>query len=186
MDVPHPVMPPPETPLPHQLRPAGPSVGTPRWLPAVLWIVAFALLPLCVIVGRFATENGGWLLFTYIMFGWMVQGGLGVLAAASLFLLPRVNPPVERRAGVRTGVVVHLLLGASWLTGLLGMLAFGDYGDAPGSETAPAPLVDLYGMDRAVEIGDAVGPPLVGISLLTGLAAVVLVVVRRLAAAVRS
>ena len=105
-----------------------------------------------------------------------------VLMVGSLFLLPRVNPQDEQRGGIRLGRLLHTLLGISWGSFALAAIIFPDGGDHPDSGATTPVLMDLLGKSTAMDVGLVGGLALVAVSALTGLAVIVVCVVRRIRA----
>ncbi|XNZ00249.1 hypothetical protein ACL90Y_11025 [Micrococcus luteus] len=160
----------------------GPSVGL--WRVPVIWAVTLAFLAIPVIVVTLRSMNGlgGWVLLLYIMLGVALQAFGGLVVGLSLLMLPRVNTVHERRSGIRLGTPLTVLLCTCWAAGIAGPAIFPDSGDAPGSGVALPVAEQLWGYDRAAEVTAIAGLSLAALSLLCGVAAVVLCLVRRLRA----
>lgn len=158
----------------------GPSSGI--WRTKLIWLLAlaFAALPPLVITLRFAGGLGGWIMVIYMLYGGLLQFLGGLAVSLSLLMLPRVNSPHERRSGVHPGRALSALLAGCWLTGLVGMAIIPDVGDAHGSEAVLPAATQLWGHSRAAEITSHAGLLLLGASVLCGVAAVLLCLVRGL------
>ena len=110
-------------------------------------------------------------------------GVLGALAGpGTAFLLARVNPQDEQRVGIRLGRLLHTLLGVSWGSFALAAILFPDAGDHPDSAATTPVLMDLLGKSTAMDVGLVGGLALAAVSALTGLAVIVVCVVRRIRA----
>lgn len=160
----------------------GPSVGL--WRAPVVWAVTLAFLAIPVIVVTLRSMNGlaGWMMLLYIMLGVALQAFGGLVVGLSLLMLPRVNTVHERRSGIRLGTPLTVLLCVCWAAGVAGPAILPDAGDAPESAVALPVAEQLWGYDLAAEITMTVGISLAAASLLSGAAAVLLCLVRRLRA----
>lgn len=160
----------------------GPSAG--RWRGPVIWAVtlAFLAIPLLVVTLRAVNGLAGWMLLIYLMAGIPLQVLGGLAVGLSLLMLPRVNTVHERRSGIRLGAPLTALLVLCWVSGVLGPGIFPDMGDAPDSEAALPLAEQIWGYDLAAEITSVAGLALMCLSVLCGLAAVLLCLVRRLRA----
>lgn len=160
----------------------GPSVGL--WRTAVIWTVVLAFLAIPVIVVTLRAVNGlaGWMMVFYVMAGVALQALGGLAVGLSLLMLPRVNTVHERRSGIRLGTPLTVLLCLCWAAGVAGPAIFPDGGDAPDSGVALPLAEQIWGYDLAADITAVAGMCLAAASLLCGVAAVVLCLVRRLRA----
>ena len=160
----------------------GPSVGTWRPWAVLPWALALLALPLIALALRSNFGANGWMTVIYMVFGALPHELVLVLMVGSLFLLPRVNPQDEQRGGIRLGRLLHTLLGVSWGSFALAAIIFPDGGDHPDSGATTPVLMDLLGKSTAMDVGIVGGLALVAVSALTGLAVIVVCVVRRIRA----
>ena len=160
----------------------GPSVGTWRPWAVLPWALALLALPLIALALRSNFGANGWMTVIYMVFGALPHELVLVLMVGSLFLLPRVDPQDEQRGGIRLGRLLHTLLGISWGSFALAAIIFPDGGDHPDSGATTPVLMDLLGKSTAMDVGLVGGLALVAVSALTGLAVIVVCVVRRIRA----
>ncbi|GAA3794965.1 hypothetical protein [Micrococcus endophyticus] len=158
----------------------GPSVGTWRPWAVLPWALALLALPLIALALRSNFGANGWMTVVYMLFGALPHELFLMLMVGSLFLLPRVNPLDEQRGGIRLGRLLHTLLGVCWGSFALAAILFPDAGDHPDSAATTPVLMDLLGKSTAMDVGSVAGLALAAVSALTGLAVIVVCVVRRI------
>lgn len=160
----------------------GPSVGTWRPWAVLPWALALLALPLVALALRSNFGASGWMTVLYMVYGALPHELVLILLVGSLFLLPRVNPRDERRGGIRLGRLLPTLLGLCWGSFALAAILFPDFGDHPDSGATAPVLMDLLGKSTAMDVGSVGGLALVAVSALSGLAVIMVCVVRRIRA----